>query len=76
MTNNNSSSQFWLQSDFQPTSPLAMLRSVGRKKARPSQRGVEAPKFPVDFFENCQMLQYTDIDVREDVCVCVLMYWV
>lgn len=64
VTNNSPSSQFWLQPDFQPTSPLAMLRSAGRKKVRPIQRGVEQPKFPVDFFENCQMLPYTDIDVR------------
>ena len=63
VTNNSPSSQFWLQSDFQPTSPLAMLRSASRKKVRPIQRGAEQPKFPVDFFESCQMLPYTDIDV-------------
>ena len=42
-----------------------MLRSRVRKKG-PVVRRVEHPKFPIDFFEHCQMLQYNEIEVKEE----------
>jgi len=39
-----------------------MLRSRVRKKD-PAVRRVEHPKFPIDFFEHCQQLQYNEIEV-------------
>ena len=62
VANNNANTEYWLQPQFQPASPLAILRS---KVKKPSQgtRKIENPKFPVDFFEHCQQMQYTDIEV-------------
>ena len=40
------------------------------RKKGPAVHRVEHPKFPVDFFEHCQQLQYSDIEVggeREEV---------
>ena len=42
-----------------------MLRSRVRKKG-PVVRRVEHPKFPIDFFEHCQSLQYNEIEVKEE----------
>lgn len=62
VANNNANTEYWLQPQFQPTSPLVMLRSRVRKKD-PAVRRVEHPKFPIDFFEHCQQLQYSEIEV-------------
>ena len=42
-----------------------MLRSRVRKKD-PAVRRVEHPKFPIDFFEHCQQLQYNEIEVGKE----------
>ena len=36
------------------------------RKKGPVVRRVEHPKFPIDFFEHCQMLQYNEIEVKEE----------
>ena len=54
VANTSSSTEFWLQSQFQPTSPLAILRTHPCKKGRLPKKP-ENPKFPIDFFEHCQL---------------------
>lgn len=62
MANTSSSTEFWLQPQFQPTSPLAVLRSQHSKKG-PVVRKTENLKFPIDFFEDCQLSN--DVEVWE-----------
>ena len=69
VANNNSNTEFWMQSQFKPTSPLVVLRGKGKRKALGRGRHSDKPKFPVDFFEHCQALHMNDIEVC--VCVCV-----
>ena len=53
---------FWFKPQFRPTTPLACLSnvSVNRKSKKQS-----SPKFRVDFFETCQRMQNSEVDVSE-----------
>ena len=63
VANNNANTEYWMQPQFKPSSPLAILRGRGRKKEGGGAGWVEKPKFPVDYFEHCQALQFSDIEV-------------
>ena len=63
VANNNVNTEFWMQEQFKPASPLVVLRGKGKKKALGSGARSEKPTFPVDFFEHCQALQVNDIEV-------------
>ena len=63
VANNNTNTEYWMQSQFKPSSPLIILRRKGKRDSRRRASQVEKPKFPIDFFENCQVLQSSDIDV-------------
>ena len=54
VANTSSSTEFWLQPQFQPTSPLAVLRAHPSKKGQVAKK-TENLKFPIDFFEHCQL---------------------
>lgn len=80
MANASSSTEFWLQPQFQPTSPLAVLRSPPCKKGAQVVKKAENLKFPIDFFEHCQLTNDVEVGV---VCpegwvgVCSVMWrWV
>ena len=53
---------FWFRSEFHPTTPLACMGHISshRKSKKPS-----TPKFRVDFFENCQRMQNSEVDVSD-----------
>ena len=70
VANTSSSTEFWLQPQFQPTSPLAVLRAHPCSKGRGVVKKAENLKFPIDFFEQCQLSN--DVEVCVCVCVCVL----
>ncbi len=69
MANTSSSTEFWLQPQFQPTSPLAVLRVQPCAKGGRAVKKTENLKFPIDYFEHCQLSN----DV--EVCVCVCVCW-
>lgn len=62
VANTSSSTEFWLQPQFQPTSPLAMLRAHPSKKSLGSKKK-ENLKFPIDFFEHCQLSNDVEVGV-------------
>ena len=55
VANTSSSTEFWLQPQFQPTSPLAVLRVQPGCSKGQVVRKKENLKFPIDFFEHCQL---------------------
>ena len=64
MANTNSNTEYWLQPQFQPTSPLVLLRARGgRQEVRRAKKSGQL-KFAIDFFEHCQLLQPNEVEVR------------
>ena len=63
VANTSSSTEFWLQPQFQPTSPLAVLRVHPCAKAQAVQKA-ENLKFPIDFFEHCQLSNDVEVCVK------------
>ena len=64
MANHNSNTEYWLQPQFKSNSPLVVLR--GREKRAGGGLGQsEKPKFSIDFFEQCQALQFSDLEVSQ-----------
>lgn len=61
-TSTSTSTEYWLQPQFQPTSPLAVLRGHPCKKGGQIAKKQENLKFPIDFFEHCQLSQ--DVEVN------------
>lgn len=64
VTNKNSNTEYWLQQNFQPSSPLAVLKT--RERSLVTSRRTGTPKFPIDFFESCQQLQPNEVEVRRE----------
>jgi E3 ubiquitin-protein ligase UBR4 len=62
VANNNTNTEFWMQPQFKPTSPLVLLKGRGKRGPRGGGRHSDKPKFPVDFFEHCQALPFNDIE--------------
>ncbi|XP_064395390.1 E3 ubiquitin-protein ligase UBR4-like isoform X5 [Halichondria panicea] len=60
VTNKNTNTEYWLQQNFQPASPLAVLKSKERSTATSRHSG--SPKFSVDFFESCHQLQPNEVE--------------
>ena len=63
VANTNSNTEYWLQPQFQPTSPLVLLRARGGKQKVQNVRKSEQLKFPIDYFEHCQLLQPNEVEV-------------
>ena len=63
LTGSADSILYWLQQQFQPSSPLACLSAHSMTKVSSFQRRGGAPKFPVDFFEHCQRMSNNEVDV-------------
>ena len=63
LTGSADSILYWLQQQFQPSSPLACLNAHSMTKVSSFQKRGGAPKFPVDFFEHCQRMSNNEVDV-------------
>ena len=64
VANTNTSTEYWLQPQFQPTSPLAVLRGHPSKKGGQIAKKQENLKFPIDFFEHCQLSQDVEVNMN------------
>ncbi|RUS88506.1 hypothetical protein EGW08_003764 [Elysia chlorotica] len=51
---NVDATNYWMSPSLQPTSPIAAIKPVKKKKIVKSGRPSNAVSFPVDFFEHCQ----------------------
>ena len=57
---------YWLQPRFQPVTPLAYLSLQCQKKSIVIRKRSMPPKIPVDFFEHCQRMQNSEVDVSQE----------
>ena len=53
----------WLQPRYQPSTPLACLALHQNRRVSASKRKTEPPRFPIDFFEHCQRMGNSEMDV-------------
>lgn len=62
VANTSSSTEYWLHPQFQPSSPLALLRAHPGRKCHVSKK-TDNLKFPIDFFEHCQLSNDVEVGV-------------
>lgn len=57
----------WLQPQYQPSSPLACLALHQNRRTSASKKKTEPPRFPIDFFEHCQRMGNSEMDVSQHI---------